>query len=147
MDIYKKIKTDIVAALRGKDKPVLTALRTLDAAILKIVKDKGREINDDLTVEVLKKSIKDIETSKTYAVDAGRQDLIDQADSEISILSEYLPQTLSEEETEAAVVEAISALGATTKKDMGKVMGYLKSKVGSQIDMSLTSKLVGSKLS
>ena len=94
MDIYKKIKTDIVAALRGKDKPVLTALRTLDAAILKIVKDKGREINDDLTVEVLKKSIKDIETSKTYAVDAGRQDLIDQADSEISILSEYLPQTL-----------------------------------------------------
>jgi uncharacterized protein YqeY len=145
MKLYNQMKDDIIVALKNKNKPVLTCLRTLDAAILQIVKDKGKELTDDLFIDVAKKSIKDRETSKSYAFKAGRIDLIDQANKEMEIIGKYLPKTLPIEDTEKLVIEAISATGASTKKDMGKVMGYLKSGEHA-LDMSLTSTIVGEKL-
>lgn len=142
MSTYKQIRDDIINALKNKNKRVLITLRSLDSAIQSIVKDKGCDITDILVADVIKKSIKDRESAKIYAVQASRDDLIAEANEEISILGKYLPKTLSVEETEEAVVEAIASTGASSKKDMGKVMGYLKSKYGAELDMDLTSGIV-----
>ena len=145
--MYEKIKQDTVGALKNKNKELVIILRSLTAAIQKVVKDTGKELNDALCVDVIKKSIKDLENGKTYAVQAGRQDLVDQANLEIQILGKYLPKTFTMEETEQVVIEAVSTMGATNKSDMGKVMGFLKARFGSHLDMSLTSQIVGEKLS
>jgi uncharacterized protein len=147
MKIYKQIKDDIVAALKNKNKVVLTTLRTLDAAVQQIVKDSGVEITDDLVMSCAKKGIKDRETTRSYAVQGKRPDLIEKCDTEIAILGKCLPQTLSLEDTERAVLNTIAELGAKTRGDMGKVMGTLKKKYGDGLDMSITSKLVNSQLS
>lgn len=147
MSLYLQLKGDIVTALKSKEKDKVPCLRTLDAALLKIAKDEKKDITDDIFLQVAKKTVKEKEASKSYAVEAGRSDLIDKANQEIEIISRYIPDTLSVEETEEVVIDAISYTKAESKKDMGKVMGYLKGKYGAQLDMGLTSRIVGEKLS
>ena len=146
MVIYNQLKKDIISALKSKSKEVLPCLRTFDAAILKVAKDGNKDITDEMVIQIAKKSVKEKEVSKSFAVKAGRDDLIKKAVYEIGVVSKYIPDTLPLEETEKAILKAIEVTGATSKKDMGKVMGYLKSEYGGRLDMSLTSQIVGKKL-
>ena len=133
--------------MRISDTPYGIGTRSVFIAVQQIVKDTGVKITDDLVINAAKKGIKDSGTTRGYAVDGKREDLIAQCDAEVAILGKYLPKTLSLEDTEKAVSEAIASTGASTRNDMGKVMGTLKKEYGADLDMGLTSRLVNSQLS
>ena len=144
--IRDDIKQATVQAMKAGHKPRTATLRMVAAKI----KDRDIEMrtsskevkDDDMVVEVLQKMAKQRRESITMYVDGGREELAEQERQELSVIEEFLPQMLSEEETRAAI-EAIKAdLGATGVKDMGRVMAELKSRHGAVLDMSRASALV-----
>lgn len=137
------IKAAQVAAMKSGDKTRLAAVRL----ILAKIKDRDIELrtatsapdDDSLVVEVLQKMGKQRRESITMYEQGGRQELADAERGELAVIEEFLPQQLSEDDTKAAI-EAIKAeVGASSVKDMGKVMAELKSRHGSQLDMSKAS--------
>jgi uncharacterized protein YqeY len=140
------IKAAQVAAMKSGDKPRLAAVRL----ILAKLKDRDIELRtsaqlppDDTTViEVLQKMVKQRRESIELYVKGGRQELADAEAAELTVIAQFLPAQMGEDETRAAI-EAIKAeVGATSVKDMGKVMAELKARHGSQLDMSKASGLV-----
>lgn len=145
------IKAATVTAMKAGDKERTAALRLIGAKI----KDRDIELrtsskeipDDDLVVEVLQKMAKQRRESIQMFEDGGRQELAEKEKGELEVIEEFLPQMMSEAETTAAI-EAIKAeLGASTPKDMGRVMAELKARHGSQLDMSKASGLVKTALS
>ena len=104
------------------------------AAILQVEKDKRIELDDDGIIEIISKEVKKRKDSLAEYEKAQRQDLIDDLKREIEILQEYLPEQLSEEELTKIVQQAIDEVGATSMKDMGKIMGIVKPKVVGRAD-------------
>lgn len=144
--IRDSIKAAQVAAMKSGDKPRLGAVRL----ILAKLKDRDIELrtasqvpeDDVLVVEVLQKMAKQRRESIELYKQGGRQELADAESAELAVIEEFLPQQMGEDETKAAI-EAIKAeLGASSVKDMGKVMAELKARHGSQLDMSKASGLV-----
>jgi uncharacterized protein YqeY len=144
------IKAAQVTAMKAGDKPRLATVRL----ILAKLKDRDIELRtaaslpeDDVTViEVLQKMVKQRRESITLYEQGGRQELADAEAAELAVIEEFLPQQLSDAETTAAI-EAIKAeLGASSLKDMGKVMAELKTRHGSELDMSKASGLVKASL-
>lgn len=140
------IKAAQVAAMKSGDKPRLAAVRL----ILAKLKDRDIELrtatnvpdDDTLVVEVLQKMAKQRRESITLYEQGGRQELAETEAGELAVIEHFLPQQLSEADT-AAAIEAIKAeLGASSLKDMGKVMAELKTRHGSQLDMSKASGMV-----
>ena len=140
------IKSAQVAAMKAGDKPRLAAVRL----ILAKLKDKDIELrtasqlpdDDAIVVDVLQKMAKQRRESITLYEQGGRQELAEQEKAELAVIEEFLPQQMSEDETKAAI-EAIKAeLGATSIKDMGKVIAELKARHGTQLDMGKASGLV-----
>jgi uncharacterized protein YqeY len=140
------IKSAQVAAMKAGDKPRLAAVRL----ILAKLKDRDIELrtaasqpdDDSLVVEVLQKMAKQRRESITLYEQGGRQELADAEAGELAVIEEFLPQQMGADET-AAAIEAIKAeLGASSVKDMGKVMAELKARHGSQLDMGKASGLV-----
>lgn len=145
------IKAATVTAMKAGDKERTAALRLIGAKI----KDRDIELrtsskeipDDDLVVEVLQKMAKQRRESIQMFEDGGRQELAEKEKGELEVIEEFLPQMMSDAETTAAI-EAIKAeLGASTPKDMGRVMAELKARHGSQLDMSKASGLVKAALS
>lgn len=144
--IRDSIKAAQVAAMKSGDKARLGAVRL----ILAKLKDRDIELrtasqvpeDDTVVVEVLQKMAKQRRESIELYKQGGRQELADAESAELAVIEEFLPQQMGEAETTAAI-EAIKAeLGATSVKDMGKVMAELKARHGSQLDMSKASGLV-----
>jgi len=144
--IRETIKAAQIAAMKAGDKPRLAAVRL----ILAKLKDKDIELrtasalpNDDvLVVDVLQKMAKQRRESITLYLEGGRQELADLEQAELAVIDEFLPAQMAEADVLAAI-EAIKAeLGATSMKDMGKVVAALKARHGSQLDMSKASALV-----
>jgi uncharacterized protein len=144
--IRDSIKAAQVAAMKAGDKPRLAAVRL----ILAKLKDRDIELrtasqvpeDDVVVVEVLQKMAKQRRESIALYEQGGRQELADAESAELAVIEEFLPQQMGEDETRAAI-EAIKAeLGASSVKDMGKVMAELKARHGSQLDMSKASGLV-----
>jgi uncharacterized protein YqeY len=133
--------------MRAKDSARLGAIRLLQAAIKQKEVDERIELNDDQIFSVIQKMLKQRKDSIEAYQKASRQDLIDQEQLEIEVLSKYMPEPLSEEEINQYIEEAIATTGASDMKDMGKVVGILKSKVAGRADMAEVSKLVRQKLS
>ena len=133
--------------MRAKDSARLGAIRLLQAAIKQKEVDERIELNDDQIFSVIQKMLKQRKDSIEAYQKASRQDLIDQEQLEIEVLSKYMPEPLSEEEINQYIEEAIATTGASDIKDMGKVVGILKSKVAGRADMAEVSKLVRQKLS
>ena len=140
------IKAATVTAMKAGDKERTAALRLIGAKI----KDRDIELrtsskeiaDDDLVVEVLQKMAKQRRESIQMFEDGGRHELAAKEKGELAVIEEFLPQMMSEAETSAAI-EAIKAeLGASTPKDMGRVMAELKARHGAQLDMSKASGLV-----
>ena len=144
--IRDTIKAAQISAMKSGDKARLAAVRL----ILAKLKDKDIELrtastvpdDDVLVVDVLQKMAKQRRESITLYVEGGRQELADIEQAELAVIEEFLPAQMSEDDTKAAI-EAIKAeLGATSMKDMGKVVAALKARHGSQLDMGKASGLV-----
>jgi uncharacterized protein YqeY len=144
--IRDTIKAAQISAMKSGDKARLAAVRL----ILAKLKDKDIELrtassvpdDDVLVVDVLQKMAKQRRESITLYVEGGRQELADIEQAELAVIEEFLPAQMSEEDTRAAI-EAIKAeLGASSMKDMGKVVAALKARHGSQLDMGKASGLV-----
>lgn len=144
--IRDSIKAAQISAMKSGDKARLAAVRL----ILAKLKDKDIELrtastvpdDDVLVVDVLQKMAKQRRESITLYVEGGRQELADVEQAELAVIEEFLPAQMSEDDTKAAI-EAIKAeLGATSMKDMGKVVAALKARHGSQLDMGKASGLV-----
>jgi len=140
------IKAAQVSAMKAGDKPRLAAVRL----ILAKLKDKDIELRtasatpdeDALVVDVLQKMAKQRRESITLYEQGGRQELADVEKNELAVIEEFLPQQMGEDEVKAAIAGIIAETGAAGMKDMGKVVGALKARHGSQLDMGKASALV-----
>ena len=141
------ITDDMKLALKAQDKSALKAIRMILGAIKQKEIDERIELNDGQVMAVIQKMVKQRKDSISQFSDAGRTDLVEVEEAELSIINNYMPKQLSEAEIEAAVFKAISDSGADSMKDMGKLMGILKGQLDGQADMGLVSQLIKSKLS
>ncbi|KPA53865.1 GatB/YqeY domain-containing protein [Photobacterium lucens] len=146
MTLIERLKDEQKAAMKAKDKPRLGAIRLALSAIKQREVDEKITLNDDDVLAVLTKMVKQRRDSVAQYEAAGRQDLADVEHAEISVLAEFMPQALTEEEISALMDEAIAATGAASMQDMGKVMGVLKPQIQGRADMGIVSKLVKTKL-
>ena len=140
--LQSQIQSDMVAAMREKDSLRLGTIRLLRAAIKQIEIDQQTTLDDDAVLTVINKMVKQRRDSIEQFNKAGRTELAEKEQSEIDILHTYLPEQLSEAEIEAAVKAAIEETGASSMKDMGKLMGILKPKLTGRADMSQVSQKI-----
>ena len=141
------ITNDMKLALKAQDKSALKAIRMILGAIKQKEIDERIDLDDIQVMAVIQKMVKQRKDSISQFSDAGRTDLVEVEEAELSIINNYMPKQLSEAEIEVAVDKAISDSGADSMKDMGKLMGILKGQLDGQADMGLVSKLIKSKLS
>ena len=139
MSLKEKIKDDIKQAMRDKNESRLGTLRMLSAAIQRREVDERIQLDDAQVIAVIEKLVKQGRESIEQYVKGGRQELADKESAEIVVFQAYLPQQLSEAEIDQLVAEAIAATGASSVKDMGKVMGVLKPKAQGRTDMGALS--------
>ena len=132
------LKEELMAALKDamkeKDEIKKNTVQMVRAEILQIEKDKGIEVDDAKIIEIIAKEVKSKKDAIVEFERGGRQDLVDQTNREIEILSGYLPKQLSKEEIEVEVKKIIEKLGATSMKDMGPVMKEAKAAIGAAAD-------------
>jgi len=141
------ITNDMKLALKAQDKSALKAIRMILGAIKQKEIDERIDLDDTQVMAVIQKMVKQRKDSISQFSDAGRTDLVEVEEAELSIINNYMPKQLSEVEIEAVVVKAISDSGSDSMKDMGKLMGILKGQLDGQADMGLVSQLIKSKLS
>ena len=141
-----QINEDVKAAMRSKEKERLAALRLITASIKQREVDERIELDDVQVMAVLDKMAKQQRDSIQQYSMADRQDLVEKEQFELDIILSYLPQPLDAAEINARVDEAMAATGAASMKDMGKVMGQLKSALQGRADMGKVSTLVKARL-
>ena len=145
MSLEKKIEEKLNESLKNKDKTLYPTLRLIISAIkdFKIAsKSKDQNLKDQDIISILKKMTKQRNDSCEAYKKAGRDDLLKKEKDEIAIINNFLPKQMSEEETKNLCKKVISDLGATSMKDMGKVIGELKKNHGDVLDFSKVSNLV-----
>lgn len=135
MTLRERITDEMKTAMRSGDKDRLGLIRMLQAAIKQREVDERITLDDTQTLSVIEKMIKQRRESVVQFEAGGRADLVAKEVAEIDTLSAYLPAQLSAAELDALVQEAITATGATSVKDMGKVMGIVKGKAAGRADM------------
>jgi uncharacterized protein YqeY len=146
MSIKDRIQQDMKDAMRAKDKARLGTIRLILAAIKQREVDERIELSDEQVIVVLDKMAKQRRESISQFEQAGRDDLIAQENLELDIIQPYLPEALDEAELNALIDAAMAATGASSIKDMGKVMGQLKPKIQGRADMGAVSALIKSRL-
>lgn len=134
-------------AMRARDKERTGTLRLILAEFKRIEVDERIELDDARVLAVLDKMLKQRKDSVTQYTDAGRTDLAEVEEAEMKVISEFLPEALSEDEINAEVAEAIAESGAESVRDMGKVMAILKPKLQGRADIGKVSQLVKQSLS
>ena len=144
--LYDKLMEDLKTAMKAHDKAALNAIRGTIAKVKDLTVNAGKEIVDDVVVQVVAKGVKQRDESIAQFTTAGRADLAEGEKAEREVLAKYLPAQLSEEEVAAVVKAVVGDLGATSKKDMGRVMKDVMARVKGQADGKLVSKLVGAAL-
>ena len=146
MSLKQQIERKLNEALKAKDKNTYPTLRLVVSAIKDAEiagRSKGQqEVADSDITSILKKMIKQRNESCEVYKKAGRKELLENESREIEVISTFLPKQLSEEETKKICQETVKSVGATSMKDMGKVMGALKSKHADTIDFSKVSSII-----
>ena len=146
MSLKKQIDEKLNEALKAKDKNIYPTLRLVISAIKDVEiagRSKGqKEIKDSDIISLLKKMIKQRNESCEVYEKAGRKELLQSEKKEIAIISTFLPKQLSEEETRKVCEDTIKSIGASSMKDMGKIMGVLKSKHADSLDFSKVSAIL-----
>jgi uncharacterized protein YqeY len=146
MTLLETLKEAQKDAMRAKEKLTLKTIRMALAAVKQREIDERIELNDTDVLAILTKMVKQRKESITLYKDGNRQDLVDIEEAEIVVLTRFLPQPLSTDEINALIDQAMSATGAATMQDMGKVMGWLKPKVTGRADMGALSGSIKAKL-
>ena len=142
MSLQDRIQSDIAVAMRGGDGLRRDVLRMVSSAAYNVEKRQGRPLTDDEYLGVLSREVKTRRESVEAFRSGGREDLAAKEEAEIAILGDYLPQALTEAEVAELVREAVAATGATSARDMGKVMGWLAPKTRGRADGKRVSELV-----
>lgn len=132
--LKEKLMQDLKDAMKEKNQIKKDTVQMVRAAILQVEKDKGVILEDQNIIEIIAKEVKGKKDALIDFEKGGRQDLIDQTNKEIEILSEYLPKQLTKEEIIMVVKNVIEKLSATTIKDMGPVMKEAKKEIGAAAD-------------
>ena len=146
MSLKQKLQEDLKSSMKNKDaikKSVITLIRS---SIKQYEVDNRVELQDDEIVDLIAKQLKQTRDSREEFAKAGRDDLVSKAEAEIEVLKEYLPQQLSEEELNEIVISTISEVGATSMKDMKKIMTSIMPKVKGRADGKLINELVKANL-
>ena len=145
--IRDKISEALKDAMRAKDEVKTTTLRMVNAAIkqkdIDVARARGdQHISQDEVLNLLQSLIKSRRESIELYKQGARQDLVDKEETEIGVIEQFLPKQMNEEETRAAIRDLVASLGATSVKDMGKVMAAIKSKYAGQLDIAKASAAV-----
>ena len=145
MSLEKKIEEKLNESLKNKDKTVFPTLRLILSAIKDFkIASKVREgsLKDQEIISILKKMNKQRNDSCEAYKKAGRDDLLEKEQDEIAIINNFLPKQMNEEETKKICQKVIESVGATSVKDMGKIMGVLKKEYGDVLDFSKVSNMI-----
>ncbi|PQV51174.1 hypothetical protein CLV33_10195 [Jejuia pallidilutea] len=149
MSLQQDIMTALKDAMKAKDQTALQALRAIKSAILlaKTESNAAEELTEEQGLKILQKQVKQRKDSAAVYLEQGREDLAAPELAEAEIISQFLPEALSEEEIEKVVDATISQVGAEGMKDMGKVMGMVSKELAGQADGKTISNIVKQKLS
>ena len=152
MSLREKISAQLNSALKSKNKTLVTTLRLVLAAIKERdianrTSKKKEVVNDVEVIKVLRKMTKQRQDSMDLYKKGGRQELCEAEEAEIKIIDSFLPKQLNEDETKKICKEIIESLGASSIKDMGKIMGSLKHKYSDSIDFSKANTIIKGLLS
>ena len=152
MDLKTKIQTATKDAMKAKDAPRLSTLRLISAAIkdreiaARTGEGEGVGLSDSDLMAILAKMVKQRQESARAYEEGGRLELAEKENAEILVIEEFLPRKMSAEETRAALDEVVTSLGATSVRDMGRVMAELKARYSGQMDFGAVGPMVKEKL-
>jgi uncharacterized protein YqeY len=146
VSLKERITDDMKAAMRAGEKERLGVIRMITAAIKQREVDERISLDDAQVISVLEKMVKQRRESLVQFHAGNRQDLVDRESAEIDLLKTYLPSQLGDAEIDALIADAIAATGAASVKDMGKVMGVIKSKAQGRADMGTVGAKIKAKL-
>lgn len=148
MTLKERINQDLKTAMKAKDQQALRGIRAIKAQLMLMETDgSGAEITSDMEIKLLQKLVKQRQDSLAIYEEQGRADLAATEKEEIEIISKYLPEQLSEDALRAIIEEVIAAVGASSMKDMGKVMGAAGAKIAGRADNKVVAGMVKSLLS
>jgi uncharacterized protein YqeY len=149
MALQQDVMTALKNAMKSKDQTALTALRAIKSAILLAQTESGakQDLTEDQELKILQKQVKQRRDSAAIYLEQGREDLATPEIAEADVISQFLPEALSDEEIEKVVVAVIEKIGADGMKDMGKVMGMVSQELAGQADGKTISSIVKQKLS
>ena len=142
----ERILTDLVSAMKNKDKERLSVLRMVKGAIQLEEINVKHELNDEEVIRIISKQIKTRRDSIVEFEKGNRSDLITSTNNEIIILEEYMPEQMTEEEISKVIAEVFEKVNPTGPKDMGKIMGIISPLVKGKADMGLVNKMIKEKL-
>jgi len=137
-----KIQKDLVQLMKSGEKNKVEKMRFILSFIIQEEKDKNKELSDSEIIQILKKALKRNQESFEQFTKAGREDLALKESEEIDIIQNYLPEEMSEEDVINLIKETITSSGASSIKEMGKVIGLIKKNHGDNVDMAVVSKHV-----
>ena len=146
-ELKKQIQDAVISAMKAGEKKRLATIRLITSSMKQIEVDERIELDDQRIIVILDKMVKQRRESISQFKAAGRDDLVKQENFEIDIIQEFLPQALGEEEVDDIVNQAIEQTGASSIKDMGKVMGLVKPQIVGRADMGEVSGRIKSLLS
>ena len=148
MPLIKEIEARTVEAMKAKDAESLSSYRMLRAAFKNAAIEKRKEeLDDEEALEIVARELKKLKDSLSDFTKAGRNDLAEKAEKEIALISEFMPEQLSEDEVRSAVKEAVSSIGTSGQGDFGRVMGEVMKRVKGRADGGLVTRLVKEELS
>jgi uncharacterized protein YqeY len=146
MSLKERITEDMKTAMRGGEKERLATIRMLQAAIKQREVDERIQLDDAQVLSAIEKMIKQRKESIVQFEAGGRADLVAKEAAELAVLQVYMPAQLSEADLDALIAEAIASTGAASIKDMGKVMGVVKSRAAGRADMGAVGARIKAKL-
>ena len=141
-NLKERLNEDVKVAMRNKDRDRLVTLRMITAAIKQKEVDERIELDDARVLSIIDKMARQHRDSISQYEAAGRTDLVEKEKTELAIVQGYLPEQLGEEELKQLIQNAIQTTGASSVKDMGKVMGIIRPQVQGRADMTRTGELV-----
>ena len=146
MTLKAQIQEDVKSTMRARDQRRLTAMRLITAAIKQVEIDKRIEMDDEAVITVLGKMVKQRRESLEQYRSAGRDDLAEQEEFEIELITAYLPEALSDDEISVLIKQTIAETGASSIRDMGAVMNKLRGELQGRADMKAVSNAVKEQL-
>ncbi|MDX1347730.1 MAG: GatB/YqeY domain-containing protein [Thiomicrorhabdus chilensis] len=146
-ELKAQLTAAMKAAMKAKEKERLVVIRSLLAAIKQVEIDEKIELDDAAVLAVMDKAMKQRRDAQQQYIDADRADLAEQEAYEMTVIQDFMPQALTEDEINSLIEQAVTETAASSMQDMGKVMGLLKPKMQGRADMGQVSKLIKAKLS